>query len=38
MEEMVKNCIKALYVLFLAQDELFSRWHTSSILNLKAME
>jgi len=38
MQEMVKNDIKALYVLFLAPDELFSRWQTSSIFNLKAME
>jgi len=38
MQEMVKNDIKALYVLFLAPDELFSRWLTSSILHLKAIE
>jgi len=38
MQEMVKNDTKALYILFFAPDELFSRWQASSILNLKAME
>jgi len=38
MQEVAKNDNKALCVLFLESDELFSRWRTSSILNLKAME
>jgi len=38
MQEVVKNDNRALYVLYLEPEELFSRWQTSSILNLKAME
>jgi len=38
MQKMVKNDIKALYLLFLAPGELFSRWRTAVILDLEARE